>query len=109
MRGQKMTLQPDKHNWGFHPQTPKVYRFWVSGKGDTTSSDVIYATESIGRQLWPGLAGNYGPAGRGKRLYAFVGVCVTEPVTWVFMTVFLLIVYSFKTKKLLHDRVVWTA
>ena len=70
MRGQKMTLQPDKHNWGFHPQTPKVYRFWVSGKGDTTSSDVIYATENIGRQLWPGLAGNYGPAGRGKRLYA---------------------------------------
>ena len=41
--------------------------------------------------------------------YGFVGVCVTEPVTWVFMTVFLLIVYSFKTKKLLHDRVVWTA
>ena len=70
MRGQKMTLQPDKHNWGFHPQTPKVYRFWVSGKGDTTSSDVIFATESIGRQLWPGLAGNYDPAGRGKRLYA---------------------------------------
>lgn len=23
-----------------------------------------------GRQLWPELAGNYGPAGRGKRLYA---------------------------------------
>jgi len=23
-----------------------------------------------GRLLWPGLAGNYGPAGRGKRLYA---------------------------------------
>ena len=59
MRGQKMTLQPDKHNWGVHPQTPKVYHFWVYGKGDTTSSDVIYATESIGHQLWPGLAGNY--------------------------------------------------
>ena len=77
MRGQKMTLQPDKHNWGFHPQTPKVYRFWVSGKGDTTSSDAIFATESIGRQFWPGLARIYGPAGRGKRLYADIELLAT--------------------------------
>ena len=27
-----------------------------------------------GRLLWPGLAGNYGPAGRGKRLYATIYV-----------------------------------
>ena len=39
-------------------------------------------------------------------VYGFVGVCVTEPVTWVLMTVFLMVVYYFKTRKLLHDRAV---
>ena len=33
----------------------------------------------------------------------FVGTCVTEPVTWVIMTIFLVIVYLRKTKKQLSD------
>ena len=35
--------------------------------------------------------------------FGFVGVCVTEPVTWVIMTVFLLIVYRVKTRKMLTE------
>ena len=41
--------------------------------------------------------------------YGFVGVCVTEPVTWVFMAAFLLVVYAFKTRKLLQDDAVRSA
>ena len=33
--------------------------------------------------------------------FGFVGVCVTEPVTWVMMTVFLMTVYLVKTRKML--------
>ena len=33
--------------------------------------------------------------------FGFVGVCVTEPVTWVIMTVFLITVYLVKTRKML--------
>ncbi len=33
----------------------------------------------------------------------FVGVCVTEPVTWVLMTVFLITVYLVKTRKMLTE------
>ena len=33
--------------------------------------------------------------------FGFAGVCVTEPVTWVMMTVFLIIVYLVKTRKIL--------
>ena len=33
----------------------------------------------------------------------FVGVCVTEPVTWVIMTAFLITVYMVKTRKILAD------
>ena len=36
-------------------------------------------------------------------LLGFAGVCVTEPVTWVIMTVFLIIVYMVKTRKMLAD------
>ncbi|MBQ9007719.1 MAG: MATE family efflux transporter [Clostridia bacterium] len=35
--------------------------------------------------------------------YGFVGTCVTEPVTWVLMTTFLLVVYGIKTRKLLAE------
>ena len=35
--------------------------------------------------------------------FGFVGVCVTEPVTWVIMTVFLITVYMVKTRKKLTD------
>ena len=35
--------------------------------------------------------------------YGFTGTCVTEPVTWVLMTGFLMIVYMTKTRKLLAD------
>ncbi|QUA54363.1 hypothetical protein [Aristaeella lactis] len=31
--------------------------------------------------------------------FGFVGICVTEPVTWVIMTVFLITVYMVKTRK----------
>ena len=33
----------------------------------------------------------------------FVGVCMTEPVTWVIMTIFLMIVYMVKTRKKLAE------
>ncbi len=36
-------------------------------------------------------------------VFGFVGVCVTEPVTWVIMTVFLIAVYMVKTRKMLAD------
>ena len=36
--------------------------------------------------------------------YGFVGTCVTEPVTWVLMTAFLLIIYMKKTRKRLMDQ-----
>lgn len=35
--------------------------------------------------------------------FGFVGVCVTEPVTWVIMTAFLITVYMVKTRKILAD------
>ena len=35
--------------------------------------------------------------------FGFVGVCVTEPVTWVIMTAFLISVYLVKTGKNLSD------
>ena len=35
--------------------------------------------------------------------FGFVGVCVTEPVTWAIMTVFLITVYLVKTQKILAD------
>ncbi|MBQ9195699.1 MAG: MATE family efflux transporter [Clostridia bacterium] len=35
--------------------------------------------------------------------FGFVGVCVTEPVTWVLMTVFLIIVYFIKTRPMLSE------
>lgn len=35
--------------------------------------------------------------------FGFVGVCVTEPVTWVIMTAFLITVYIVKTRKILAD------
>ncbi len=35
--------------------------------------------------------------------FGFTGVCVTEPVTWVMMTVFLITVYLVKTGKKLAD------
>jgi O-antigen/teichoic acid export membrane protein len=31
--------------------------------------------------------------------FGFVGICATEPVTWVIMTVFLITVYMVKTRK----------
>lgn len=34
--------------------------------------------------------------------FGFVGVCVTEPVTWVIMTGFLLVVYFVKTRRMLE-------
>ena len=36
--------------------------------------------------------------------YGFIGTCVTEPVTWVVMTVFLMVVYFMKTREMLNDR-----
>jgi len=33
----------------------------------------------------------------------FTGVCVTEPVTWVIMTIFLMTVYMVKTRKMLTE------
>ena len=35
--------------------------------------------------------------------FGFVGVCVTEPVTWVIMTAFLMTVYMVKTRKMLTE------
>ena len=35
--------------------------------------------------------------------FGFVGVCVTEPVTWAIMTAFLITVYLVKTQKILAD------
>ncbi len=35
--------------------------------------------------------------------FGFAGVCVTEPVTWVIMTAFLITVYLVKTRKILAD------
>ena len=35
--------------------------------------------------------------------FGFVGVCVTEPVSWVIMTIFLMIVYMAKTRKMLIE------
>ena len=35
--------------------------------------------------------------------YGFVGTCITEPVTWVLMTAFLMGVYLVKTRKLLEE------
>jgi putative MATE family efflux protein len=35
--------------------------------------------------------------------YGFIGTCITEPVTWVLMTGFLMIVYMTKMRKLLAD------
>ena len=35
--------------------------------------------------------------------YGFTGTCITEPVTWVLMTAFLLAVYMTKTRKLLAE------
>ena len=35
--------------------------------------------------------------------FGFVGVCVTEPVTWVIMTAFLITVYMLKTRKMLEE------
>ena len=34
--------------------------------------------------------------------FGFVGTCVTEPITWIIMTAFLLIVYFLKTRKMLE-------
>ena len=34
--------------------------------------------------------------------FGFVGTCVTEPITWVIMTVFLMVVYFVKTRKMLE-------
>ena len=36
--------------------------------------------------------------------YGFLGTCVTEPVTWVVMTAFLLTVYMTRTRKLLAEK-----
>ena len=35
--------------------------------------------------------------------FGFLGTCVTEPVTWVVMTLFLMTVYCIKTKKMLTE------
>ena len=35
--------------------------------------------------------------------YGFAGTCITEPVTWVLMTAFLLAVYWIKTRILLAE------
>ena len=35
--------------------------------------------------------------------YGFVGTCVTEPVTWTIMTVFLMVVYFVRTRKMLTE------
>ena len=35
--------------------------------------------------------------------YGFIGTAVTEPVTWVIMTLFLMTVYCIKTKKMLTE------
>ena len=35
--------------------------------------------------------------------YGFFGTCITEPVTWILMTAFLLAVYMVKTRKLLAE------
>ena len=48
----------------------------VALSSDTVKSETMipsraeYFKQPAGRLLWPGLAGNYDPAGRGKRLYA---------------------------------------
>ena len=55
-------------------------------------SSVIELLMKIGAALW--LIPSVG----------FVGVCLTEPVTWVIMTVFLLTVYMVKTRKMLTDQ-----
>ncbi|MBQ9262630.1 MAG: MATE family efflux transporter [Clostridia bacterium] len=34
--------------------------------------------------------------------FGFVGTCITEPITWVIMTAFLMVVYFFKTRKMLE-------
>ena len=54
-------------------------------------SSVIELVMKIGSALWL------------IPLFGFVGVCVTEPVTWVIMTVFLIAVYMVKTRKMLAD------
>ena len=35
--------------------------------------------------------------------FGFVGVCVTEPITWVFMTLFLMAVFVLKSRKMLTE------
>ena len=34
--------------------------------------------------------------------FGFVGTCVTEPITWIIMTAFLMIVYFVKTRRMLE-------
>ena len=34
--------------------------------------------------------------------FGYLGVCITEPVTWVIMTAFLLVVYGLRTKRMLE-------
>ena len=52
----------------------------VALSSDTVKSNcmipfwLVVFKRPAGRLLWPGLAGNYGPAGRGKRLYADVRI-----------------------------------
>ncbi len=36
--------------------------------------------------------------------YGFVGTCITEPVTWILMTAFLIVIYFTKTRNLLTDK-----
>ena len=36
--------------------------------------------------------------------FGYLGVCITEPVTWAIMTAFLLVVYGLRTKKMLEEK-----